>query len=36
MAIIGLKDAAVYGVQVNILFLTNFEILCPQYSIKKF
>jgi len=28
MGIIGLKDAAVYGVQVTFLFLTNFELLC--------
>lgn len=28
MGIIGLKDAAVYGVQVTIPFLTNFEFHC--------
>lgn len=32
MNIIGLKDAAVYGVQVTILFLSNFE-LVSQFSV---
>jgi len=32
MGIIGLKDAAVYGVQVTFLFLINFELHCSIFN----